>query len=302
MYKLAANYQKYRYDAGGQMDMSTGRVNSAMGIPMAASGVVDSIYQPDQYGAKPIGASVASGALKGASMGASMGAVAGPIGAGVGAAAGAIAGAAYGYFSGKAGNRRAERMQSEMTRARDQQNGARSAAAISADPSLVYGHQFGSNYAMGGQIETAGGTTLTPGQRKGTRSRPLAENYLSRFTKADGGSLSPMSSDTVAINGPAHEQGGVDLPGSNAEVEGGETMKGDFVFSDRLGFADEHKRLARAIGKVQDKGVMTPEKVNAIHRMQGREQTLALSQEFFKHIASGGQLPDPTQQPQIQQP
>lgn len=288
MYKLASSYQKYRYDAGGLMDMSTSKVDSAMGIPMAASGIVDSVYQPSAYGARPIGASVASGALKGASVGA----VAGPIGMGVGA----IAGAAYGYFAGRAGNRNAAHLQSEQTRATNQQQVNRSAAAIAVDPSLVYGHQFGSDYAMGGQIETAGGTTLTPEQRKGSRSRPLAENYLSRFTKADGGSLTPMSDDSVSINGPSHEGGGVGLPGANAEVEGGESMKGDFVFSDRLGFADEHKRLAKAIGSIQAKGVMTPEKVNAIHRMQDRESTLALSQEYLKHILSGGQLPDPTQQ------
>lgn len=75
-------------------------------------------------------------------------------------------------------------------------------------------------------------------------------------------------------------------------------MKGNFVFSDRLGFAQEHKRLERAIGRIQSKEVMTPERVNSIRGMQKRVETLALSQEYLKHILSGGALPDPTQQPQ----
>lgn len=301
-YRLASQYKKYRYgrfDAGGLMDMENNKTNSAMGIPNAAAGVVDGVFGTDQYGREPTGAKIASSALRGASLGMA----AGPIGAGVGA----VAGAAYGYFSSRSAKRQEERATDENNRAYNLQNMNRSNAMISADPSLVTGHQFATMYAMGGQMETAGGTVVRPEDRRkpgSATSRPLAENYLSRMTKAEGGSLTPMSNDSVSINGPSHEGGGVQLPDEGAEVEGGETMKGNFVFSDRLGFAQEHKRIAKAIGRVQAKGVMTPEKVNAIRRMQDQESSLALSQEYLKHILSGGQLPDPTQQqqPSPQQP
>lgn len=152
-------------------------------------------------------------------------------------------------------------------------------------------------------METAGGTVVRPEDKVQTTgakasSRPLAENYLTRATQVDGGSMTPLSDDSVAINGPSHDQGGVQLLGSNAEVEGGETMKGNFVFSEQLGFAKEHKRLASAIGRVQAKGVMSPDRVNAIRRMQDREKTLALSQEYMKHILTGS--PDPTANPSMQ--
>lgn len=154
-------------------------------------------------------------------------------------------------------------------------------------------------HAMGGRISAPDDSAekmavKEPGGAR-AKSRPLAENYLTRSTKTEGGSLTPLSNDSVAINGPSHEAGGVQLPDNGAEVEGGETMKGNFVFSDRLGFADEHKRLASAIGKIQKKGVMTPDRVNSVRRMQERENQLALSQEYLKHILSNGAHPDPTQ-------
>lgn len=309
-YRLASQYKKYRtarFDAGGLMDMENNKTATAMGVPggsmdgnmgsslsgagMAASGIIDAAGGTDQYGRKPTGAAIGSDALKGASVGASFGPW--------GAAAGAVVGAAYGYFSSASAKKKEERFVDQKNMAYNLQNMNRSNAMISADPSLVTGHQFASMYAMGGQMETAGGTVVRPEDRRkpgSAYSRPLADNYLSRMTRADGGSLTPMSNDSVSINGPSHEGGGVQLPDAGAEVEGGETMKGNFVFSDRLGFADEHKRISKAIGRVQAKGVMTPEKVNAIRRMQDQENTLALSQEYMKHILSGGQLPDPTQQ------
>src|SRR6185312_3761096 len=49
---------------------------------------------------------------------------------------------------------------------------------------------------------------------------------------AKGGSLDKMASDSVAINGPSHEEGGVDMTEAvespqdqSLEAEGGETMK-----------------------------------------------------------------------------
>lgn len=263
MYYFSKRYQKYDdggYTNGAGTGSSYQGLRAGLGIASTAAGLVDSMVPADDYGRKPIAAGVASSALKGAELGS----VAGPWGA----AAGAVVGGAYGAIAGSAQRRTALRAQTgrQMTDLNWQQN--RSRAVLAQQPELAQGNLGAGYYATGG---------------------PLSRNYLSSM-RADGGSLTPMSSDSVQVNGPSHEQGGVQLPQSNAEVEGGETMQDNFVFSDRLGFADEHKRLAKAIGLIEDKKVMTPERVNALSRMKDREQKLMLSQEYLKHtLAHFGQ-------------
>lgn len=293
-FKLAANFKRYKMDAGGQFDLANNRTQMGMGIANSSAGIIDSVFSNNQMGREPIGASTASGALKGAAMGTA-------IMPGIGTAVGAVAGGVYGYIKGAGAKKAADRSQSAMIQNYNTQNLNRSQAALAINPELAHGQQYGSFYAMGGSMETANGTVVRPEdkvQTTGARptSRPLTDNFLTRNTRTQGGSLSPLDKDSAVINGPSHEQGGVQLPEQGAEVEGGETMQGDFVFSDRLGFAQEHKRLASAIGRIQGKGVQTPEKVNSIRRMQDRVQQLALSQEYLKHILSNGRLPDPTQQ------
>lgn len=76
---------------------------------------------------------------------------------------------------------------------------------------------------------------------------------------AKGGKLKLIKGkdDAIEVNGPKHEQGGVNLPAYNAEVEGGETIDGvqnsPFVFSNRLRlpgtnttFAKAHKKAVKA--------------------------------------------------------
>jgi hypothetical protein len=137
----------------------------------------------------------------------------------------------------------------------------RSAAVLANSPELVYGNQGAEYYANGGA---------------------LSKNYLSSMY-AVGGTMEPMSSESVQVLGRSHEQGGVQLPGQNAELEGNETMHNDFVYSDRLGFAQEHKKVAKAIGKIEDK-VATPDRVNALQRLEERQENLKLSQEYFKQM------------------
>lgn len=97
--------------------------------------------------------------------------------------------------------------------------------------------------------------------------------------QAPGGSLTPMSNNSFQVNGNSHAEGGVQLP--NAEVEGGESIANGFVFSKTLGFAQLHKPIAKAIGKVEDKP-MNPIRRRTLEILQGREQGLAISQEMFK--------------------
>lgn len=120
-------------------------------------------------------------------------------------------------------------------------------------------------YAAGGMMKAYGGNTLT-------------DNVMKQ-TYADGGSLDPMSSNSVEVKGQSHEQGGVQLP--QAEVEGGETIANGFVFSKSLGFADLHKPIAKAMGKIEAKP-MNPVRRKTMNILEGREQGLMLSQEFLK--------------------
>lgn len=104
---------------------------------------------------------------------------------------------------------------------------------------------------------------------------------LSSGYMAAGGSLVAQSSDGMEVQGASHAQGGVQLPG--AEVEGGETIKDDYVFSKQLGFAQLHKPLMKAKGKIETKPA-TAERLNALKLIDGKEQTLMLAQEYFKKL------------------
>lgn len=131
----------------------------------------------------------------------------------------------------------------------------RSATAFSMNPALVTGRPGAELYASGGFLHN---------------------RYASMH--AGGGELNPMSSNSVEVAGPTHEQGGVQLPQLNSEVEGGESIQGDYVFSDRLGFAPIHKKLARAIGKIEKKP-STPDRLNALKRLHQSVENLKQQQE-----------------------
>lgn len=95
-----------------------------------------------------------------------------------------------------------------------------------------------------------------------------------------GGQLKPLNSDTVEVQGPSHAQGGVKL-GGDAEVEGGETISGDFVFSDYLGYADKHKELAKQIGKIERKPLNRERRVT-LEILRKKESALKQDQETLK--------------------
>lgn len=245
---FSSRYKKY--GNGGWTDAKQANMESGIGLGSAAVGLIDSMVKPNEYGRKP----TAMGALSGAAAGAQMGSGLGP--------AGAIAGGLLGGFGrlikGIINKKKEDNLRITERMNRDSMDRSRSLAAISADPSLVYG-----NAATTGFYRNGG---------------PLSRKYM----MASGGYLKPMSSESMEVEGPSHEQGGVNLPVQQAEVEGGETIHNDFVFSDKLGFADEHKKIAKAIGKIERKGVLSPERNNAIKRLEERQENLKLSQEYFK--------------------
>jgi hypothetical protein len=98
-------------------------------------------------------------------------------------------------------------------------------------------------------------------ERMLAQTRPVDQEQIKGFSNSDyyatGGQLLPyrvtgggkaqaLNSDSVEIEGRSHEQGGVQLD-NGAEVEDGETIDQNYVFSEALGFAALHKPLAKAI-------------------------------------------------------
>lgn len=124
-------------------------------------------------------------------------------------------------------------------------------ARKNADPTLLTGTQNASYFAMGGKMGV--------GVDQGT----------------------PLSSTATEFKGPSHSKGGIQLPQFNAEVEGGETQNAGYVFSEQLGFADVHKRIAKAIGKIEQKA-MRPERVKSLELLKKKENDLKQSQEMVK--------------------
>jgi len=98
-----------------------------------------------------------------------------------------------------------------------------------------------------------------------------------------GGTATPLNDSAAQFNGPSHEEGGIQIPGKSAEVEGKETTNGDYVFSEQLGFAKLHKPIAKAIGVIEKK-TLSPERVASIQYLKGRENNLKLSQEYVKQM------------------
>jgi hypothetical protein len=98
-------------------------------------------------------------------------------------------------------------------------------------------------------------------------------------TPVPGGILKQLNSDTVEVNGATHEQGGVQIPG--AEVEDNETITGDYVFSDYLGFAEKHKSLAKQIGKIEQKPINRERRVS-LEILRKKEAAMRQQQEQLK--------------------
>jgi hypothetical protein len=119
---------------------------------------------------------------------------------------------------------------------------------------------------------------------------------------ADG--FKQISNNAVDVVGPTHEQGGVDVPGTNKEVEGGGISKngydlpgevimkddaGDYVFSDKLKpdgkqtFAELYRSLSKKKNALESQPT-TQARVNSIKRVIQREQGLKMKQERMRQF------------------
>lgn len=204
-------------------------------------------------------AGIGGNAAKGAMTGASIGSVAGPWGTVIGGAVGGIGGGIYGAVEGdKARKEQLQLEQQQKVDSFNQMNQFRLANATN--------NGFTAQGVFGGQ------------------------KYM-----ANGG-VANMSSTTAEFNGPSHTNGGIKEPVVNGrklfgtEVEGKETISKspdgkDFIFSDRLGFAKQHKPLAKAMGKIEKKLKLNPNDTlakNTLSILKDREEELKIRQEQTK--------------------
>lgn len=245
--------------------------NTQTGLNIA-SNAIDAFDSGNQFGNKSTGTQIASGALQGASLGASFG----PIGAG----AGAVLGGAYGAItSGIQRKKEQEMINKRMYLSK--LNDSRNTAMIYANNSeLDKGDRNASFFASGGQANLSSTKTL-------------------------GGSILPITGEDSYVQGRSHDSGGVKLPSEKVELEGGETLNGDFVFSKRLGFADKHLSIVKDKRKFMDKLEKNPNDkllINSINEKDKQIERLKVQQETVKHqlgiqndlqeMADGGEIFD----------
>lgn len=127
---------------------------------------------------------------------------------------------------------------------------------------LTLGGPTGLGIAQGIQSGVATASSGIEGDQKASAPKQII-NYVKMNENPygnykDGGRFRPISPYLHVFKGPKHEKGGIPLLGN--EVEGGEAMLGDYIFSNSLGykpdgtvgetgfkhsFADQAKRLQR---------------------------------------------------------
>lgn len=257
--------------AQGALGTSATRAGNKVNWGAAASGVagianelIDSSGKGDPLtGRKSVGSYAAKGAISGAATGTS-------ILPGWGTLIGGVIGGVAGWITGGSKKRKARKAMGNEINANRTEAINYSASLAARDPSLYEGNGAADYYGKYGGSMTKfgmGGTT--------EMSSPLAAMYMS------GGKAKSLSSDNAELVGRSHKQGGIHIPEMNAEVEGGETTIGDYVFSKKLGFADIHKPIAKAKGKIEAKPA-TAERVNSLRRLKDEEQSMMLAQEYFK--------------------
>ena len=255
---------------GGAMEgLSTaqGGTGAAPGPnPMAIAGqagalagnIADALDTPNKYGRQ----SMATNMMKNVGSYAAMGSQFGPWGTAAGAAVGLV----KGFVDTKNQQKQEARMKSEENTQKLISGIKGYEARAAQDPSAFEGNKGAQYFSSGGSLSAS------------STNSSLYSEFIKQ--KAKGGSLGRLSSDSVEVQGPSHEGGGVALPGNN-EVEGKETIKGDYVMSHRLGFAQAHKPIAKAIGQLEQKP-LTQATFNSLRRLREKEEALMLLQEHTK--------------------
>jgi hypothetical protein len=179
-------------------------------------------------------------------------------------------------YKERTGKTTAEALHSKDKHVRQMANFARNASHWhhKANGGAIAGEAPGGEGAFGSYLPLAS-LKSEDGSNPNLERNPLSEMMM------QNGDAKMLSSNNTVIQGPSHADGGVDIPELGTQVEGGETTKDNFVYSKQLGFARLHLPIARAIGKIEKKP-QTPDRVNALKRLRGREDELANQQETLK--------------------
>lgn len=261
-------YKKYKKLENGGTKFSNGVDIGNSALQMASMGVQMFGDQGNEFGVKDDFAATGGGAITGAASGATMGSMAGPAGIVIGAGIGGISGAIKG---GKL-NQEAKERQALYEEQRKQ-------LAIQ-DSQNQWQQTLNNGFQMQGNMN----------------AQKYAKNggLLSIMYK-NGGNVQQLSKTNVQFNGNSHENGGIKEPLVNGvrldgtEVEGKESMSTSngqkFVFSENLGFAQQHKPLARAMGKIEKKLKSNPNdpiSKRTLNSLKEREEQLKVKQEETK--------------------
>lgn len=225
------------YGAGagiqGQTALNSATIGGGLGgAAGAATGAILSSTATAAAGA-------AAGAGAGATSGAALGSWMGPIGT----ALGALVGLGIGLFSGRRKKREAKKAAARADYVRQVNEGQ---SLIESDTAELSNNNpaSGSINLYQDQLNAAPRISEYDTNTYGTAlfgANPYSYMKCGGKTKkrkyAEGGQIIPTSSNTMSVEGPSHEQGGVQYS-PQAEVEGGEAIMTDannaYVFSDTL--------------------------------------------------------------------
>lgn len=233
----------------------------------------DNILQTSTIGADVLGATLQNTpknytlgkTISGASTGAKLGSMAGPIGTVAGAAIGGTLSAINASKQEEENRKLKEDRLQQIEEAKRGEKKLSDMAAIRNFPTR--GVEGVSYYKYGGEVS----------------DRSLV-NEISR-----GGDLNKISNNNIEVTGNSHEEGGVKIPKDGIELEGGETIhetpSQSYVFSKELGFADKHKKIAKAISKAEAR-VQSKESDrfanNSLSLLKNKELNLIKEQEALK--------------------
>lgn len=239
-----------RYEGGGGLsgilDKNKGLAAGAGIVAAGASGILNSALPPDSRGIPNDTATFGNEVLKYSSMGAALGPW------------GALGGAAIGATTGLLGVQKNKDMRAKLDAEEEMgRKDANTARVNSLDKTAFTGIKDYEAYSSGGTLK---------------------QNYMG---KSYGGNLKKLSADSAVVEGNSHANNGVKFPKAGVELEGGETIAGDYVFSKKLGFADLHKPIAKAIGKAEKQGDSVASQ-NTVTLLKQKEQQLIASQEQLK--------------------
>lgn len=276
---LQQQYQLKKKNLGGLFGKAPARTADTQKLGVAAgmaSGLVSAIDPGDEDGVQSgVGAGL-SGALSGAAAGAALGPV--------GMAGGAVLGAVTSLFSN--GQRAKDQEQKQIKQKTEYNKNAdiNIANKIAADRTLL-GDPNAIMYRKGGTIkgEPAGKFALKGtlvGHYRGIRSSLPSIAVTPNRMMEDGGIIPTDNEGRAVVEGPSHEEGGIKVPELGVELEGGETLDGDFVFSEELGFADKHKKIMKAM-KATEKDD-SPLARNTRKKLAEQEEKLKAHQEMLK--------------------